>query len=352
MDNRWWILACGATIHAMPRRNADLARVITALERDVEAVGHVCTYQQARAAGVPADAIRRLVDSGRWVRVHRGVFHLRSSPPDLLARMWAAHLALGPTSVVAGAAAAHYWGLLEGGLPADQPMHMLLAESVRRQAPGVQVRRVPHPHERAHPSRRPSVLSVEHTVIDLVGTCATDAAAVEIVLRAARMRLTTPQRIRAALATMHRVRRRALITSLCAEVEAGRTSPLEIRYHRDVARPHGLPPAAGQVRASTGSAVAYRDVLYAKFATIVELDGRVGHESEFDAFRDQSRDNAATLTGAATLRFGWLAVTRDPCAVAMDVGRLLQLRGWTGAPRPCSPSCPAARAPRSRRAAA
>ncbi len=335
----------------MPRRNADLARVITALERDVEDLGRVCTYHQARSAGVTADAIRRLIDSGRWVRVHRGVFHLRSSAPDLLARMWAAHLALGPTSVVAGAAAAHYWGLLEGGLAADQPVRVLLPESVRRRADGVQVRRVPHPHERAHPSRLPPVLSVEHAVIDLVGACASDAAAVEIVLRAARMRLTTPQRIRDALAGLHRVRRRVLITSLCTEVEAGRTSPLEVRYHRDVARRHGMPPASAQVRAYSGESVAYRDVLYAQFATIVELDGRLGHETEFDGFRDQSRDNAATLTGAATLRFGWMAVTRDPCAVAVDVGRLLRLRGWTGQLQPCSRSCPAGRASGSIRAA-
>jgi hypothetical protein len=64
---------------------------------------------------------------------------------------------------------------------------------------------------------------------------------------------------------------------------------------------------------------------------------------ESAVFRDQYRDNAATLTGAATLRYGWLAIVGEPCEVALQVVVLLQGQGWTGSPRPCRPACPAGR---------
>lgn len=56
-------------------------------------------------------------------------------------------------------------------------------------------------------------------------------------------------------------------------------------------------------------------------------------------FRDTDRDNAATLTGAATLRFGWMAVVGQPCGVAAQVATLLRLRGWLIDPRRCGPGC-------------
>ena len=135
------------------------------------------------------------------------------------------------------------------------------------------------------------------------------------------------------MAGLPRVRRRKLIESVCADVTAGSTSPLEIRYVAKVVRPHGLPRGAGQAPARTPEeGTAYRDILYEEFGVIVELDGRLGHEAESEVFRDHTRDNAATLTGAATLRFGWLGVVGQPCRIAAQVATLLHIRGWTGQP--------------------
>lgn len=299
----------------------------------------VCTYEQARAAGLSPGAIRRRVDSGRWHRLHKGVFQIVPEPPGISARMWAAHLTLGPLSVAAGAAAGHYWGLLDGEHPPGRPVRMLLEDSIRRGASGIEVRRVQDPLSRAHPSRRPPLLTVEHAVLDLVAIASSDSDAVEVVLRSCRLRLTTPDRILRAMRTMLRVRRRRLIESVCADSRDGLTSPLEIRYLRDVVLPHGLPRGRGQAPARSESGTAYRDILYEGYGVIIELDGRLGHESESGVFRDQSRDNAATLTGAATLRFGWLAVGGQPCSVAAQVATLLRLRGWQNQPRRCGPGC-------------
>jgi hypothetical protein len=324
----------------VPRKNAGEASALALLQQAAEPQSMVCTYQQACAAGLSPGAIRRLVDAGRWHRLHRGVFLIVAGPPGITARMWAAHLALGPLSVVAGAAAGHYWGLLDGEHPSDMPVRMLLEDSIRRTAPGTEVRRVQDPLSRAHPSRQPPVLTVEHAVIDLASVACSDSGAVEVILRSCRLRLTTPDRILRASHAMLRVRRRRLIESVCADARAGFTSPLEIRYHRDVIVPHGLPRGTGQAPSrSVDSGTAYRDILYEEYGVIVELDGRLGHEAESAVFRDQHRDNAATLTGAATLRFGWMAVAGQPCPVAAQVAALLQIRGWPGHPRRCRPGC-------------
>ena len=322
----------------MPRLDSNLPRALAALQQVTIEQAGVCTYPQAISAGLSPGAIRRLADAGEWHRLHRGIFDTTGAPPVLHARMWGAHLALGELSVVAGAAAGHSWGLLDGPWPADRSLRMLLCDSIRRRSPGLDVRRVWDPLSRAHPARRPPMLTVEHTVLDLAGLAATDADAIELVLRAHRLRLTTPERIEAVLEEVRRVRRRRLVHEACNDASLGLTSHLERRYRRDVERRHGLPVGALQVREWAGGTV-YRDVLYEAQGVIVELDGRLGHESERGVLRDQFRDNRAALTGRATLRYGWLAVAGHSCESAGQVAALLLTRGWADQPRRCGPTC-------------
>ena len=322
----------------MPRLDPSLPGALAALRVAAIDQSGTWTYAQARAAGVSPGAIRRLVDSGGWQRIHRGVFHAESTRPELATRMWAAHLALGPSSVVAGAATGHAWGLLDGSLPHDRPVRMLIPDSLKLRAPGVEVRRVRDPLSRTHPARQPPMLSVEQTVLDLAGLAGSDADAVEVMLRAHRLRLTTPERVQRVLEQEPRVRRRALIEQACADARLGVTSQLERRFRREVAIRHGLPVGTLQARASEGGRL-YRDVLYERERVVVELDGRLGHETESDMLRDQFRDNRATLSGNATLRFGWLAVAGHTCLTAGQVAHLLRLHGWRGQPRLCGPSC-------------
>jgi very-short-patch-repair endonuclease len=335
----------------MPRRNPLLTAALARVEALAAHQGGVCTTAQARAAGVPADAVHRLLASGRWTSLHRGVHLTHRGVPDLGARMWAAHLALGPLGVVGGRTAARYWGLDEQDVPPDEPVTMVMPDGCRRRARGVTVTRLPSPMALAHPARIPPVLSIEHTVLTAVADAQTDGAAVDTIQRACRLRLTTPGRLLAAAALRPRLRRRTLLNQVCAEVRDGVTSELERSYRNQVARPHGLPPAKSQVPAEVARRRIYRDVLYEAYAVIVELDGRLGHEEESDVLRDQDRDNHATLTGRATLRFGWLAVAGGPCRVASQVDQMLHVRGWTGAIHPCGPSCEAVASPSAASAA-
>lgn len=70
---------------------------------------------------------------------------------------------------------------------------------------------------------------------------------------------------------------------------------------------------------------------------MVELDGRLGHEDE--RFRDMRRDNASTVDGRSTLRYGWVDTTVSPCAATTEVAGVLHRKSWTGRPIRCGPSC-------------
>lgn len=323
----------------MPRLDPTLRPALARLAPVTSQQAGVCTLAQAGRAGLSDGAVRRLVESGRWTRVHRGVLLTQPGLPPPEARLWAAHLALGPDSVIAGRAAAWALGLLEAPPRADETILLMVPEPIQRRGPGLAQRRVRGLAARVHPVRQPRMLTVEFAVLDLVRLAPNDAAALDGVLRACRLRLTTPDRILTAAASLARVPRRGLVRDVCAEAAVGVASPLELRYHRDVALPHRLPAAARQVPGSTWQGrTAYRDLAYPG-DVLVELDGRLGHERESEVFRDQLRDNAAAITGAATLRFGWHAVTAAPCTVAAQVSALLRLRGWTGSPRACAPGC-------------
>jgi hypothetical protein len=111
-----------------------------------------------------------------------------------------------------------------------------------------------------------------------------------------------------------------------------------MRYLHDVERAHGLPRADRQHPGLVLAARIWRDVRYATYRTIVELDGRLGHEED-GRVRDMRRDNLTTVSGAESLRFGWADVTYGSCEAAAQVALVLARNGWAGSPRPCSPSC-------------
>lgn len=322
----------------MPRRDPQLPSALQVLGALATRQAGTCTTSQARSVGVSEAAQRRLLDQGRWTRLHRGVLLLGAETPGPEARAWGAHLASGPGSVIAGSAAGFALGILTDAPALDEPVEVMVPDPFGRQIEGLRLRHVRKPELRRHPAKLPPVLTVEFTVIDLVRLASTDARAVGIIEAACRVRLTTPARILAAAGQLPRVRRRNLIKEVCADVRAGITTPLKRRYHQDVALPHRLPFAVRQAHRA-GARSEYADLRY-RGGVVVELDGRLGHETEWDAFRDHRRDNASALRGDATLRFGWIGITATACEAAAQVAQLLWIRGTQGPTRGCRPGCP------------
>ncbi len=169
-----------------------------------------------------------------------------------------------------------------------------------------------------------------------VASCPTDV--VDVVTRACQRRLTTADRLRQAAGERKQLRHRTLLGQLLLDVEQGAHSALELVYLREVERAHRLPPAARQRAGHTRSAT-WRDVTYAEFGVIVELDGSAAHPRDA-RHEDQWRDNEAqAVRDGITLRYGWRHAAGDPCRTADQVARVLQARGWRGEAKPCESAC-------------
>jgi hypothetical protein len=121
------------------------------------------------------------------------------------------------------------------------------------------------------------------------------------------------------------------------DVAEGTCSVLEHAYLHRVERPHGLPRPQRQERGVTSTGIVYRDLEYGTL--IVELDGRLFHNTVGQRDKDFERDLDAAVEGRDTRRISWGQVFDRPCSTAGKLGQLLQVRGWQGEPHPCGPTC-------------
>ena len=296
------------------------------------------TREQALRAGLSRRIIEGRLGSGRWQRLHKGVFATFSGPVPRAALLWGAVLRAGDDAVLSHHTAAEVWNLTN---QSSSSIHV----SVPRQAgslviPGLILHYSSRLPGARHPARLPPQTTLEETVLDLADVSPTAEDAVAWAIKACERRLSTPDRITAALAGRNRARWRRDLTDAITEVTIGVHSPLELRYLRDVERRHGLPRGDRQAVTTRRGARQYADVRYTEYGVVVELDGVLAHPAEARKY-DSRRDNANTLDGFQTLRYGWVPVAYHACAVAREVADLLRHRGWQGTPRPCAKGCSA-----------
>ena len=289
----------------------------------------VVTREQARAYGLSDGMIARLVRESHWCRLDRGVFLTADVEPCFEARAWAGVLIGGDHARIGGLAAARLHGLVDH----DPDLVSVLVPHTSRivARPGWHFVRERAGARRTSSRGAPPRTDVDDTVLDLCAA-ATPAGCADWVTVAVQRRLTTPRRLARTLQARERHPHRRMLVGLLEEVAQGAQSPLELSYLRDVERAHDLPRGVRQAVSADRSAV--RDVLYAAYGVVVELDGRLGH-TELGRFRDLGRDNVATLEGLCTLRYGHADLHARPCEVAAQVAAALTQRGWTGILRRC-----------------
>jgi hypothetical protein len=179
--------------------------------------------------------------------------------------------------------------------------------------------------------------TVERTVIDLLPRCPTADSALALVAAAVSSRRTTAERLQSVIDRHQRLRWRAVVLTALPMVRVGAHSALEIG-EAALRRRHGLPTGTRQYRRSSGSAE-YLDVLDERWRIHVELDGRLGHDSARELWRDMRRDNRSEIAGLRHLRYGWGDIVGNPCAVAAQLGAVYRQQGWLGPYRRC-PTCP------------
>ena len=295
----------------------------------------VLTRAQCVGLGLTPGFVRWMVESGRWQKVHLGVYATHVGPLDWRARVSAAVLCCGEGAVASHGTAARLHGLADSD---PVRIEVLVPASRRVVAPGrVRLATCADIYGRTARSGWPSRTTVEDTVLDLADQGDADNA-IAWLSKACQRRRTSPARMAEAMDRRARHRWRELLVDALADVAAGVESVLEYRYVRGVERPHGLPEARRQRVLILDGRRRRSDNEYEGFGVVVELDGRLGHEGEA-VFRDRTRDNSSTVSGKTSLRFGWADVDARPCEVAHDVAALLWSRGWRGELRRCGVHC-------------
>lgn len=308
-----------------------------AIERLLKDQDGVLSRRQVLDAGGNDVDIERMIRRREWARIHDGVYVDHTGPPSWGQRAWAAVLLHAPAALAGGSA------LIAHGLAAEtsgsgDPIELVVDRSRRVDDPArVHTRQLTDFDAVALLHLSPPRVRVEHAVLSVAAGAHTEDRAVAVLGDAVQQRRTTAGRLLEALRLRPRLHHRALLVTVLSDVASGAFSALERRYLRDVERPHALPRGRRQARA-VGARIAYRDVLYDEQLTVVELDGRLGHERSLDRWADLDRDIATLVEQTVTVRASWSQVL-EPCRLAIGIAEILTARGWAGGVRRCGPDC-------------
>ena len=282
--------------------------------------------------------IQRMLRRRDLVRLHDGVFVNHTGNLTWLQRAWAGVLAAWPAALARESAIRAADG--PGGGGRDDPVIHLAVDRDRhaRTPVGYQLHRMTRFDERVQWNASPPRVRVEEALLDVAVRQPDDFGAIAVLADAIQSRRTQAARLREALDARPRQPRRDFLSGVIADLQNGTCSVLEHGYLTLVERPHGLPTGSRQVH-DTRRRSLYRDVLYDEFDQLVELDGRMWHDSATQRDADLDRDLDAAVNRLATVRLGWGQVYGRPCATAVRIGHLLGARGWPGAPVRCA-RCP------------
>lgn len=237
--------------------------------------------RQLRPLGASDHDIARLRRRRALVPVHPGVYVDHNGPLTDQQRAWAAVLYAAPAALCRESALDE----------SHDPVHVAVDASRRvGDRPGLRVTRVPDLSGRVRWNLGPPRLKVEEAVLQLVDRADRRPDVVRLLTETVNDGLTTAARLRVVVEGRARLRHRRWVMRVLADVEQGSCSVLEHGYLTRVERAHGLPRATRQSPRVTESGRELRDVEYAAFGLVVELDGRVGHDTWDASGRDSDRD--------------------------------------------------------------
>lgn len=290
----------------------------------------IISRQQVLEVGLTENDLRRLIRQRHLVVVHPGVYANHTGLLTWHQRAWAAVLHAWP------AALSHQSAMRAADGPGrrrhddDGPIHVAIdRRRALSQPDGTRVHHLADLSRKVQWNRTPPRLRVEEAALDLAAEARSELDAIAVLSGVVSSKLTTAGRLLEALAQRSRIARRAFLTNVLHDVEAGTCSVLEHGYLTRVERAHGLPRGLRQAPAVSSGPIR-RDVLYAEFGQVVELDGQVFHTGTRNRDRDLDRDLDAAVDRLSGIRLGWGQVFDRPCRTAQRVAVLLRRRGWEG----------------------
>lgn len=300
----------------------------------------VVSRSQLHGLGAAPHDIERLLRQRSLARVLPGVYVNHTGDPTWVQRAWAGCLYYEPAALTGlsalRAVAGPGWRRHDDG----GPIHVAIDRTRRREdVSGYRVRRVSGVEAKAQWNTSPPRVRIEEAALEVAGQQPTRFAMIGVLADVCQSRRTTAQRILEAAQRRPRLRDRAWLCDVLADIAAGACSVLEHAYLEQVERAHDLPVAERQRPASSELGGVLRDVDYHPLPCVVELDGRVFHDTAGQRDRDLDRDLDAAIDGRRTVRLGWGQVFDRPCRTAARIAALLAQRGWTGTPTRCGPDC-------------
>jgi hypothetical protein len=315
------------------------------VDRILREQGGLISRRQALGAGLTTSDIARKTRRREWATVHPGVFVDHTGPLSWHQRAWAAVLHSWPAALSHESAVRAAEGPGRRGRD-DEVIHVAVARDRHLVCPPkVRLHRSNGLLDQVRWNLGPPRVRYEDAVLDIAADARTDLDAIGVLAQACGSRRTTALRLLSAAEQRPRLARRSWLTGVLEDLASGTCSVLEHGYLLRVERPHGLPSGARQVSHRHRDSQAYRDVEYEEVGLLVELDGRLFHESVEARDADMDRDlDAAADGGAETLRLSYGQVFDRSCVTARRVAAVLNRRGWTGSVRPC-PDCGRSEAP-------
>jgi len=297
----------------------------------------VISRSQLHAAGLAPHDLKRLLRRRDLTPLHPGVYLDHTGEPSFLQRCWGGVLLCWPAAVAGETAMRLTEG--PGSRRPDRPVHLAVHRERRIHPPtGLTVLRTDRLDDQVQWNLGPPRLRYEEAAIDVAAAADTDFRALDALSRAIQSRRTTAQRMLASARRRSRLPRRDWIESVLADIAGGVCSVLEHGYLQRVERPHRLGGSRRQIVDRLGAAAVYRDVRYA-CGLVVELDGRLFHDTTEQRDRDFDRDLDAAAGGSSTVRLSYGQVFDRPCWTALRVARVLRLHGWAGTPVMCGHGC-------------
>jgi hypothetical protein len=283
------------------------------------------------------DAIYARLRSGRWQRIHAGVYAAYSGQPTRESLMWAAVLGARQGAVLSHQSAAELHGLLNASQ--GRAIHVMVQRARNVAAmKGIVIHYSKRVDVARHPALEPPRTRLEETVLDLAEAEATATGAVAWMLTACASRRTRPDLLLRAIESRPRVRRRKVLLAALGDARLGVQSILERGYLYRVERAHGLPEAVRQLWTRPDRTSRYEDIRYEEYGVSIELDGEAAHPVG-ERWRDTRRDNVSAVSGLIVLRYTYADVMERPCEIADEITRTLMGRGYAGGAHRCGPGC-------------
>jgi len=273
--------------------------------------------RQALSLGLTATQLAHRLETGEWIRVHRGIYRLAAAPDGPLVQLKAAVLAVGGGSVASHTSAAWLWQLRDA-VPRSPVVTVPFDRRVRLE--GVRVVRTRTP---AFPVTVRGVATTE--VVRTLVDCASQVPAGELddlVDRALARRAIRLDRLVAGVedtrargrpghgVLRERLGHRGILAGPHPSVLESRMARLLHRYHLRVPR----------AEVDWGPQRRYRlDFAFVEIRLVVEVNGWASHFDPAQQRYDHQRRNRLNQEGWTVLEYNWWEVTFEADQVAAEI---------------------------------